>query len=190
MYSSSLPGLFGCNDLLDFLDRFGGVTTGLLSIGGLVRFISNHAGLRAKQDDVLPMEAAWLKGFVSQHYRAWEARHADPINFLVSVLRSETWESQKLRRLLGIGLEEAEVFLTVCGYAYDPGTKRHVLRRDAKRFHIRGLLVGEFVGYDPATWEEDVLGAEQFKKYRPPHPPQHMSRLLQRGRARRRSPRR
>ena len=76
--------------------------------------------------------------------------------FLAVLLAPRHWESARLRRLLQIDPEEAAKFLEVCGYEYNPQTKLYELSHAAKERHLRGRLLEEFLGYDPATWQEDL----------------------------------
>jgi hypothetical protein len=98
-----------------------------------------------------------LAEFVERHRDRWEERGAKgPTQFLVVLLAPRQWNSARLRRILQIDPGEATRLLEVCGYEYNPQTKLHELSQAAKERHLRGRLLEEFLGYDPATWQEDL----------------------------------
>ncbi len=144
-------------EFLQWLMAIGGVYGGMKALlapfNALARRIKRHREARAD----LSSEAAWLAEFIRRHHHKWEERGAKgPVDFLAVVLKPRQWEAARLRRLLMIDPQEAAKFLEVSGYEYNPQTKLHELTRRAKQQHLRGRLLEEFMGYDPATWQEDL----------------------------------
>lgn len=144
-------------DFLQWLIGIGSLKGGVATLLGPALYVINRVRRRRKAADDVSSEGAWLAEFVERHRERWEERGAKSgSQFLFVLLAPRQWDSARLRRLLQIAPDEAAKFLEVCGYEYNPQTKLHELSQDAKERHLRGRLIDEFLGHDPATWEEDL----------------------------------
>lgn len=144
-------------EFLKWLIAIGGVYGGIRALLAPFIAVARRTRVRRETRTNVSSEAAWLAEFIERHHHKWEERGAKgPVDFLAVVLRPRQWDAARLRRLLMIDPQEAAKFLEVCGYEYNPQTKLHELTHRAKQQHLRGRLIEEFMGYDPATWREDL----------------------------------
>lgn len=144
-------------EFVQWLIGIGGIKGGVVALLTIPLYVIRRVRQRREDQDDVSSEAAWLAEFVECHRDRWQERGAKgPTEFLLVLLTPRQWDSARLRRLLQIDPAEAAKFLEVCGYEYNPQTRLHELSGTAKERHLRGRLLEEFLGYDPATWQEDL----------------------------------
>lgn len=144
-------------EFVQWLIGIGGVKGGLAAILAAPLYVIRRVRQRRRDEDDVSSEAAWLAEFVERHRDRWQEQGAKgPTQFLVVLLAPRQWNSARLRRILQIGPGEATKFLEVCGYEYNPQTRLHEPFAGSQGAASAGAIAGEFLGYDPATWQEDL----------------------------------
>lgn len=133
-------------ELIHWLTQGIGIGMGRMAFERVRHALKRSSARTQRQEE----EADWLREFVEQHRGEWSDRDANPVTFLMVLLRPTEWRSKDLREILDIRPDEAERFLSICGYVYNPATQTHQLTQAARDEHLRAKLVEEYLGRDPA----------------------------------------